>query len=96
MIDYSQWSREAGLFGDMDPSELSMRNLSTVRPGSSVRVLRLEGRPDVCSRLREMGFCENSIVRCVQAGSACICQIQHSRVGLSSQLASHIVVEPVA
>jgi ferrous iron transport protein A len=69
--------------------------LSAVRPGSSVRVLKLEGQPEVCHRLREMGFCENSVVRCLQAGPACICQIQHARVGLSSQLARQILVEPV-
>ena len=69
--------------------------LSAVRPNSSVRVLKLEGAPEVCHRLREMGFCENSVIRCLQAGPACVCQIQHSRVGLSSQLAAQIMVEPL-
>jgi Fe2+ transport system protein FeoA len=73
-----------------------MTNLSAVRPGTAVRVLKLEGQPDVCHRLREMGFTENSVIRCVQAGSACICQIQHARVGLSSQLARQILVEPLS
>ncbi len=72
-----------------------MTTLSAVRPGSAVRVLKLEGQPEICRRLREMGFCENSVVRCVQAGACCVCQIQHARVGLSSQLARQIVVEPV-
>jgi ferrous iron transport protein A len=70
-----------------------MTALNAVRPGASVRVLKLEGRPEVCNRLREMGFCEDSVVRCLQSGAACICQIQHSRVGLSSQLARQIWVE---
>lgn len=74
------------------PKELC---LNAVRPGASVRVLKLEGKPEVTCRLREMGFCENSVIRCVQSGAACICQIQHARVGLSSQLAGQIVVEPV-
>lgn len=69
--------------------------LNTVRPGSSVRVKKLEGQPDVCHRLREMGFSENSVIRCLQSGSACICLIQHSKVGLSSQLAHQIFVEPI-
>lgn len=72
-----------------------MTNLSAVCPGSSVRILRLEGQPELCSRLREMGFSENSVVRCLQTGAACICQIRHSRVGLSGQLARQILVEPV-
>ncbi|MBI3910718.1 MAG: ferrous iron transport protein A [Armatimonadetes bacterium] len=68
--------------------------LSAVRPGTSVRVLKLEGQPEVCRHLREMGFAENCVIRCLQASPACICLIQHSRVGLSSQLARHILVEP--
>lgn len=71
-----------------------MTALNSVRPGSSVRVLRLDGKPDICRRLREMGFCENSVVRCVQSGSACVCLIQHARVGLCGQLARQILVEP--
>jgi Fe2+ transport system protein FeoA len=70
--------------------------LSSVRPGSSVRVLKLDGQPDLCHRLREMGFTENSVVRCLQSGPSCICQIQHARVGLSGQLAGQILVEPLA
>lgn len=72
-----------------------MVSLSAVRPGSSVRVLKLEGQPDLCHRLREMGFCENSVIRCVQASPACVCQVQQARVGLSSQLARQILVEPL-
>ena len=70
--------------------------LNTVRPGSSVRVLRLDGQPEVCKRLREMGFVENNVVRCLQSGPSCVCLVQHSRIGLSAQLAGHIFVEPVA
>ena len=72
-----------------------MTTLSAARPGSAVRVLKLEGQPEQCRRLREMGFAENAVVRCVQSGAACVCQIQHSRIGLSSQLARQIIVEPV-
>ena len=77
-------------------SVVEMVSLSTVRPGSAVRGKKLEGQPEVCSRLREMGFCENSVIRCLQAGSCCVCQIQHARVGLSGQLARQIIVEPIA
>lgn len=73
-----------------------MTYLNAVRPGVSVRVLRLEGKPELCHRLREMGFAENAVIRCLQAGPACVCQIQHARVGLSGQLAGQIVVEPLS
>jgi ferrous iron transport protein A len=69
--------------------------LSSARPGSSVRVRKLQAQPEVCRRLREMGFCEDTVVRCIQTGAACVCVIQHSRVGLSSHLAGQILVEPV-
>jgi len=72
-----------------------MTALSAVRPGSSVRVLRLDGEDALCRRLREMGFAENAVVRCLQTGPACVCQVQHSRVGLSGRLAERIFVEPV-
>jgi ferrous iron transport protein A len=71
-----------------------MTTLKTVRAGAKVRVLKLDAQPDMCRRLREMGFCENSVIRCVQNGSALVCQIQHARVGLSEQLAARILVEP--
>lgn len=70
-----------------------MTSLSGVRPGSTVRVLKLEGQADVCCRLREMGFAENCVIRCLQSGPSVLCQVQHSRVGLSSQLARQITVE---
>ena len=72
-----------------------MTTLSAVRPGANVRVLKLDADEGLSVRLREMGFTENSVVRCVQSGAACICQIQHARVGLSSQLAERIYVEPL-
>ena len=69
--------------------------LNSAKPGTSVRVKRLQGQPELCQRLREMGFCENAVIRCLQTGAACVCVIQHSRVGLSGQLAGQILVEPV-
>ena len=68
---------------------------AAVTPGSDVRVLKLEAEESLCLRLREMGFSENSVVRCLQSGAACICQIQHARIGLSGTLAGQILVEPV-
>lgn len=72
-----------------------MTTLSSVRPGAAVRVKKLDGQPELCHRLREMGFGENSVVRCLQSGASCVCMVQHARVGLSSRLARQILVEPV-
>ena len=72
-----------------------MISLSSVSPGSSVRVVRLDGKPDLICRLRELGLGENSVLRCLQTSGGCVCQIQHTRVGLSAQLAQSILVEPL-
>ena len=68
--------------------------LNTVRPGANVRIRRLDASPEVSTRLREMGFCENATVRCLQSGAACVCLVQHCRVALGAQLAQLILVEP--
>lgn len=69
--------------------------LNSVRPGSAVRVKKLDGQGELCRRLREMGFLEDTVVRCLQSGAACVCMVQHTRIGISSQLARQILVEPV-
>lgn len=71
-----------------------MTTLKTVRPGARVKVTKLDAKPEICCRLREMGFAENSVIRCIQSGTALVCQIQNARVGLSHQLAAQIYVEP--
>ena len=73
-----------------------MTALAAVRPGSSVRIRKLEAQPEVCTRLREMGFSEDSVVQCLQSGSSCVCRIQNARIGLSGQLAAAILVEPLS
>lgn len=68
------------------------RPLAETRPGSTVRVLRLEGQEPVCARLREMGFCEQAEVRVLNSNASVVCQVCGSRVGLSRGLAAAIVV----
>jgi Fe2+ transport system protein FeoA len=49
--------------------------------------------PGISTRLREMGFYEDAIVRCLMKGHGnMICEIQNSRVGLDNNLARTIVV----
>jgi Fe2+ transport system protein FeoA len=67
--------------------------LSDVPSGSRVRIRHLAARPDVSIRLRELGFCENALVRCVRRGYGnIICEVYDTRVGLDSTLASGIFV----
>jgi ferrous iron transport protein A len=72
--------------------EPAAQMLGDARPGSTVRVVRLEGQEPVCARLREMGFCEQAEVRVLNNSASIICQVCGSRVGLSRALASSIVV----
>jgi Fe2+ transport system protein FeoA len=63
--------------------------------GKRVRVSRLRSRPEVRVRLREMGFCEDAIVRCVMRSHGnIICEILRTRIAMNSRLAGEILVSP--
>ena len=77
--------------GDSSPTELLQ--LSTVRAGMSVRIKQLSSSPEVSVRLRELGFCENAIVRCVHKGGGnIICEVCNTRIGLNQRIADSIYV----
>ena len=69
--------------------------LSHVKAGVSVRIKHVSGSPEVTSRLREMGFCEEQKIRLISRHTNIICQVCHARLGISSQLADKILVEPL-
>ena len=69
--------------------------LSKVRAGTSVRIKQLTSSPEISHRLREMGFCEDQQVRLVSRQHNLICQVCNMRLGISSQLADSILVEPL-
>ena len=69
--------------------------LSQVQAGSTVCIKELKAAPEVSSRLREMGFCEDQKVKLVSRHSNFICQVCNARLGISEQLAKTIMVQPV-
>ena len=69
--------------------------LSRVQTGVAVRVKQLCASPEVQNRLREIGFCEDQIVRLITSRNNFICQVCNSRLAISEQLAQLIMVEPV-
>ncbi len=69
--------------------------LSTVRAGTSVRIKELSAPPEVKHRLREMGFCEEQKIRLLAQRTNIICQVCNVRLGISTQLAEKILVEPI-
>lgn len=69
--------------------------LSRVQTGIAVRVRQLLATPEVQSRLRELGFCEDQVIRLITNRTGFICQVCNSRLALSEQMASLILVEPM-
>lgn len=69
--------------------------LTHVRTGVAVRIRQLCAKPEVQTRLRELGLCEDQVVRLVTNGTRFICQVCNARLALSEQLASVILVEPM-
>jgi ferrous iron transport protein A len=62
--------------------------------GQSLRLIRLNGEPTFCHRLREMGLCESVQFRKVSSGVCLICWVCGVRLAFSHQLADKIVVIP--
>jgi Fe2+ transport system protein FeoA len=75
------------------PAELY--KLSEVQAGVLVTIKQLSASPEVSTRLRELGFCEEQRIKLLSRNSNLICQVCNARLGLSSQLAGLIWVEKV-
>ena len=69
--------------------------LSRVVAGTAVRIKQLSAPPEVSKRLREMGLGEEQQIRLVSREVNVICQVCNARLGISSQLADNILVEPL-
>ena len=78
-----------------DDSPALLCTLSEVQAGDSVRIKQLSASPEVSSRLRELGFCEEQRVKLLSRNPNLICQVCNARLGLSSQLADLIWVEKI-
>ena len=70
--------------------------LNHVKAGTAVRIKRLCVANEVATRLREIGFCEETVVRLLTSSANVICLVCSARLALSQQLAREILVEPVA
>ena len=69
--------------------------LTELPVGESGRVQGLEGKTEVCQRLREMGFCESAVVEKVSGAHTLLCQVCGTRIALSDRAAQHILVEQI-
>jgi Fe2+ transport system protein FeoA len=69
--------------------------LSRVQAGVAVRIKQLCAAPEVQNRLREIGLCEDQVVKLITSQNNFICQVCNARFAISEQLARLILVEPV-
>lgn len=67
--------------------------LNRARVGAEVRIKQLPDSAELTDRLREIGFCEERVIRLVASHSNVICQVCNSRLAISQQLAESILVE---
>ncbi len=71
----------------------SAMTLNQVKAGCDVRIRVLSGPG--CDRLRELGFCEELMLRKLTSGRNMICAICGTRMAISSELAEQVLVSPV-
>ena len=76
-----------------DPFRPKRMPLTDLPVGASARVIALQGEASVCSRLREIGFCESAMVAMVGGRKTLLCDLCGTRIALSEGAANHIVVE---
>jgi len=69
--------------------------LSLVKAGVAVRIKRLCATPEMQNRLRELGFCEDQIIKLLTSQTNFICPVCNARLAISEQLAKIILVEPL-
>ena len=69
--------------------------LSRVKVGVAVRIKQLCASPETQHRLRELGLCEDQIIRLLTSHNNFICQVCNARLAISEKLAQAILVERV-
>ena len=69
--------------------------MSRVKAGVAVRIKQLCAAPEVQERLREIGLCEDQIIKLVTSHTNFICQVCNARLAISEKLARLILVEPL-
>ena len=69
--------------------------LSKVPVGMRVRIRQHLGSPEIVRRLREIGFCEDQVIKLLSCQANVICQVCNARLGVAMQLADSIMVEPL-
>ena len=80
-------------FAAHEPFRPKRMTLTELPIGATGRVCALAGEPNVCARLRELGFCESAVIERISGKKTLLCQICGTRIALSERTADYIVVE---
>ena len=70
--------------------------LNQVRSGARVVIRKLGSSPEVSRRLRELGICEDQVIRLLNRSTNIVCLVCNARLALNARLAETILVEPLA
>ena len=81
--------------GPREDAQCEVCPLTLVKAGVAVRIKQLCASPEMQNRLRELGFCEDQIIRLLTSQTNFICQVCNARLAISEQLARIILVDPV-
>ena len=87
--------RETTLRADRVKAQCETCPLNRMEAGVVVRIKKLCASPEIQTRLREIGFCEEQIIRLVTTQTNYICLVCNTRLALSCKLAELILVEPL-
>ena len=69
--------------------------LSRVQAGTVVCIKELSTTAAIRDRLREMGLGEEQRIKLVSCNGNLICQVCNARLGISAELGSQILVQPL-
>jgi Fe2+ transport system protein FeoA len=74
-------------------SRKTLHSLAEIPLGEEVRIRALHGSPELSHRLRELGICEDAVLRCLsRVHGNLICEVSSARVGLNASIARDILV----
>ena len=82
-------------FSENENDRCAVCPLNRVKAGVAVRIKQLCASPEISHRLREIGFCEEQIIKLLTSQANIICLVCNARLAISAQLAQVIMVEPV-
>ncbi len=89
------WKRLFNIKEHKCACQSEIKSLSQADTGQHVRIECLRGEEGVCQRLREMGFCESSVVEKIADTGALICKVCDAKVVISKDLGKNIIVKEV-